>query len=294
MWSGVIARFRGFHENLCPTPSQIQEGTNHHEGVRKSLNTYYYRSHSSTANSFLTGSWGKRTRIRPPRDVDIYFVLPDGVYWKFNSYQGNRQSALLQAVKNVLQRTYPNTKLRGDGQVVVVEFSRINVEVVPAFLYNGNQYLICDTHAGGCYKIADPKAEMKHMLTIHRKSSMHLRPIIMMLKSWQAHCKVPVKSFYLELLACEFMPNYSWKNIGYVYYDWIFRDFFEYMYSRANGQLIVPGTSELLHMGNAWLSQVATAYRGARMACDYERNDNIVRAGEEWQKIFGPQVPRIV
>ncbi len=96
-------------------------------GVRKCLNKHYYNSDSETANSFLIGSWAKNTRVRPPRDVDIYFVLPYAVYERFNTYTGNKQSALLQEVKGVLQATYSSTDMSGDGQVVLVRFNTINV-----------------------------------------------------------------------------------------------------------------------------------------------------------------------
>jgi hypothetical protein len=41
--------------------------------------------------------------VRPPRDIDLYFLLPPAVYHRFDNYIFvNRQSALLQEVRNVL------------------------------------------------------------------------------------------------------------------------------------------------------------------------------------------------
>ena len=31
----------------------------------------------------LSGSWGKLTRVRPVRDIDVLFVLPYSVYQRF-------------------------------------------------------------------------------------------------------------------------------------------------------------------------------------------------------------------
>ena len=185
MWAGVIPRFHAFHQNLCLTESQITEGRNHQAGVRRSLNNHYYCLSSNSANSFLIGSWGKYTRTRPPRDIDVYFVLPYEVYRRFEFVQGNKQSALLQEIKRVLQGSFPNTNLRGDGQVVVVAFNRMSVEVVPAVLLDNGQYFICDTHDGGRYKTADPKAELTHITTVNENCNGNLRPLIMMLKAWQ-------------------------------------------------------------------------------------------------------------
>lgn len=291
MWAGVTTRFRTFHQNLNLTEDQIGEGTHHHAGVRKSLNAHYYGWSSETANSFLIGSWGKYTRTRPPRDIDLYFVLPYAVYERYQTHDGNRQSALLQEVKRVLQATYPNTDLRGDGQVVVVGFNRMSVEVVPAFALQNGQYWICDTHAGGQYKTADPKAEMNHISTLNNGYSNNLRPLIMMIKAWQTYCNVPIKSFWIELVAADYLQQCRWGRCGYFWYDWIMRDFFVFLYGRTNTLVYVPGTNEPIFLGDAWKSRTESANSRALKACEYEHKDWIHLAGEEWQKIFGSQIP---
>lgn len=294
MWAGVTARFRTFHQNLRLTDDQISEGTDHHAGVRRSLNSHYYGSSSDSANSFLIGSWGKYTRTRPPRDIDLYFVLPYEVYQRFESAQGNKQSALLQEVKRILHGTYPNTDLRGDGQVVVVGFNQMSVEVVPTFAPQNGQHWICDTHNGGRYKTTDPKVEISHIATTNDNCNGNLRPLIMMMKAWQAHCDVPLKSFCIELVAADFLQQSPWGKHSYFWYDWIMRDFFAYLYSKANQYVFVPGTHEMIWLGDAWQSRAETAYNRAVKACDYEKENWINLAGEEWQKIFGTQIPQSV
>jgi hypothetical protein len=72
------------------------------------------------------------------------------------------------------------------------------------------------------------------------------------------------------------------------------RDFFAFAYAKANQHLVVPGTSELVWLGSEWHSRVESAYGRALKACDYERADLIIPAGDEWQKIFGTQIPQTV
>ena len=248
MWAGVTSRFRTFHQNLRLTDSQLDEGRAHHSGVRRSLNGHYYGTSSLTANSFLIGSWGKHTKTRPPRDIDLYFILPNDVYQRFEAVQGNKQSALLQEVRRVLQVTYPNTELRGDGQVVVVGFNRMSVEVVPAFLLSSGHYWICDTHEGGRFKIADPKSEREYIGILDREYNGNLRALIMMMKAWQNHCNVRLKSFCIELVSADFLRQCSWGKRDYFWYDWIMRDFFAYLYSQSNQYVIVPGTFETIEV----------------------------------------------
>ena len=115
-WIAVRQRFTQFHNNLSLTPLQTLDGMTKRNGVVNCLNRRYYGSASDTDNSFLVGSWGKDTATRPPRDVDLYFVLPFAVYTRFQAHVWNRQSALLQEVKAALKETYPDTDMSGDGQ----------------------------------------------------------------------------------------------------------------------------------------------------------------------------------
>src|SRR5262245_20274948 len=124
----VSQRFDTFLSNISLTTDQHADGVTKHSGVRNALNRHYYNSTSITGNSMLVGSWGKVTQVRPPRDVDVLFVLPDGVYHRFQQRTGNRQAQLLQELRGVLANTYPNTNMRADGQVIVVPFQTYAVE----------------------------------------------------------------------------------------------------------------------------------------------------------------------
>lgn len=82
---------------------------------------------------------------------------------------GNGQSRLLQAVKDAVLTTYPNTNVKGDGQVVVVKFSDgMKFEILPAFKNSSiwgwdGTYKYPDTHMGGNWMTTKPKAEQDAM-----------------------------------------------------------------------------------------------------------------------------------
>ena len=293
-WIAVRQRFTQFHSNLSLTPTQFLDGMTKRNGVVNALNRRYYGSTSDTDNSFLVGSWGKDTAMRPPRDVDLYFLLPGAVHTRFQAHVWNRQSALLQEVKAALTETYPDTDMSGDGQVVVVRFGTYSVEVVPAFLLTNDRYWICNTNDGGSYKETDPWAEVGYINTVNQANNGNLRPLIRMLKAWQAYCSVPIKSFQLELLAADFINSSPWRLHDFFWFDWITRDFFLYLYYRANTFISVPGTLETIYLGNDWQSRAESAYWRAAKACDYEKYNRVDAAGEEWQKIFGSQIPRTI
>ena len=291
-WVAVRQRFRQFHENISLTLLQKVDGRKKLNGVLSCLNQYYYGHSSEEANGVLIGSWGKDLATRPPRDVDVYFELPPDVYYRFENRLGNRQSALLQEVRGVLLPTYSGTTIQADRHVVLVGFGSYAVEVVPAFLLTDGCYWVCDTEGAGRYKVSNPRTEARYIDGVDRDCNGNLRPLIRMLKAWQSYCSVPIKSFHLELVAAEFFLQCPWRLYDYFWFDWITRDFFAYLCLKASLSLAIPGLNEHIHLGNDWQSRALTAWSRASKACDFDKANLIDAAGEEWQKIFGTDLPR--
>ncbi len=288
----VGSRFDKFLAALMLTADQQSDGQTKHTGVRQCLDEWYYGS-KYAGNGFLVGSWGKSTEIRPPRDIDIMFVLPREVYDRFETHTGNKQSQLLQEIKYVLSQAYSTTEMSGDGQVVVVPFSSYGVEVAPAFLLQGGQYFICDTNGGGRYKTTDPTAEIAKVKEANTATNGNARDLIRMLKRWQQYCNVSLKSFLIELLAIEFLASWQHKGNSSVYYDWMVRDFFYFLKNKSQwSSVYVPGTYEVITLGDTgWQSRAETAYNRAVKATEYEASEMPYSAGGEWQKIFGTDIP---
>ena len=256
---GVTARFETFLSNITLTDAQRTAGGERREAVIGPLNRHYYASSSKTSNSVFIGSWAKRTRIRPPRDVDVLFALPKEVYDRYQGRTGNRQSQIIQEVKGVLAAAYPNTTITGDGPVVVVPFSAYNVELIPAFKLTDGKYWICITTDGGSYKTADYDAEANQISTSNTNTNGNTRDLVKMMKCWQGYCSVPIKSFWLELLSVEFLNPWENRGKSKTYYDWMVRDFLKYLYGRRNSYVYAPGTGEMMYLGEVWASRASTA-----------------------------------
>jgi hypothetical protein len=112
-----------------------------------------------------------------------------------------------------------------------------------------------------------------------------------MMKAWQAYCAVPIKSFHIELVAMDFLDQWEHHGKSKEYYDWMTRDFLSFLISRKNNYVFAPGTYELMGLGDAWESKANTALNRAKKACDLESTD-AAAAGDEWQKIFGTDIPK--
>lgn len=284
----VRPRFSGFVQRLGITEQQAADGQRKQTGVRAALNRWYYGHGDAAQNSLLIGSWAKSLRLGPPRDIDVLFCMPLDVFHRYEARAGNRQSQLLQEVRSALSHTYPQTAIRGDGQVVVVPFATMPVEVIPAFRIDNGQYLIADANGGGSYRATDPWAELSVVEASDRATFGATRRLIRMAKQWQRHANVPIKSFMLERLAVAFLA--TWQHAAAGYDDWMIRDFLDFMLQYVGGSVQMPGTGDWVPVGDAWASRARTALATAGRACHYEAVNADRRAGAEWRSLFGPAI----
>ena len=72
-WIYVTRRFQHFLSDITLPEDQLEDGHTKIKGIVKSLNRHYWGIESDSANYRLVGSWGKRTCVRPPREIDIMF-----------------------------------------------------------------------------------------------------------------------------------------------------------------------------------------------------------------------------
>jgi hypothetical protein len=309
-------RFRAFLSNIQLSENQIKDAITKHTGVRRTLHNAYYttafvkavaeeleeaerliRSYKSLEilldetsryrTSLLVGSYGKNTAIAPPSDIDILFEMPSHLFAKYDEVSYNGQSQLLQDVKAVLKKTYPNTDIRGDGQIVDVPFVTYKVEVLPAFKRTTGAYFYPDTHGGGSWKTTDPRAEKKHLRESNKRSAGNTIKLIKMMKAWKRYCNVPIKSLALELEAVRFLTSWEYYDKSEVYFDWLTRDFFRHLLSCVNGGSVIPGITEFCPYGSAWQSKVESALARSIKACEYESAEEETLATLEWKKIYG-------
>lgn len=290
----VAQRFEKFHNNILLTQQQRQDGADRRQSVVKAMNKHYRGTSSGVDNSLFVGSRGKGTSIKPPRDIDVLYAMPYSVYERFQQRTGNRQSALLQEVKNVLQSAFSTTSyIKGDGPVVKVPFSTFNVELIPAFKLDNGKYWVCFTKEGGSYVTADYIAESDAVKASNYNTNGQTRELVRMMKKWQEHCSVPIKSFWIELIAIEFLGGWEHKGKTSLYHDYMVRDFLAHLKGKRFGYLVAPGTGEVMSIGDAWHSKADSAHGRAVKACSLEGSDADA-AGDEWQKIFGTtSMPRI-
>lgn len=290
-WVAVHSRFEKFADELLLSKDQFEDAITKQRGVRQSLERAYYERCTSNPPGLIVGSWGRGTQVKPSSDVDVIFELPVAEKTRFDRYSGNGQSALLQEVKSVLQQTYPGTDMRGDGQVVQVKFNSIMVEVLPAFRSDeSHTYVFPDTNDGGSWKSCHPEFEQALFEVRDSESNRNFRRVVRMIKCWKKECNVTFKSFLLEHVIYDFFEKCVWRSYSYLYYDWIIRDFFEFLIKACGSRIWIPNDGNYIGLGAEWLNDAKQAYADALEACDLEYRDLQVSAGLSWQKIFGTRI----
>ena len=101
---GLADWFSTFCSNI-----QVQDGgtiSARYKAITRRLNTDFWSTTYDTSHSLYVGSYGRNTAIQGFSDLDMIFQLPYSVYEKYSGYIGNGQSALLQAVKASIEKTY--------------------------------------------------------------------------------------------------------------------------------------------------------------------------------------------
>lgn len=285
--------FSIFCKNLEMSDSTISNIRNRYKQITKRINLDYRNSTLETDYSLYVGSYGRNTEIWTS-DIDIIVILPYEVYVRINKLSGNKQSSFLQEVKKSLQKTYSTSFVRADGQVIGINFSDgINFEIVPTFLNTDRSYTYPDTNDGGSWKSTDPKSEIKAMIDRNKETNGNLKQLCRMARSWKRNCNVNMSGILIDTLAYNFINTWEHKDKSYTYYDWMSRDFFEYLKNLNTSQLywLAPGSGRCVRKdGNFNLKAKIAHEKSLEAIKSYEDNLHDT-AKRKWREIYGTKFP---
>jgi hypothetical protein len=267
-----------------------------YKAITRRLNTDFWTTTSDVAHSLYVGSYGRNTAIQGFSDLDMLFQLPYSVYQQYNGYVGNGQSALLQAVKTSIERTYSTTSIKADGQVILVPFTDgITFEVVPAFLNTDDSYTYPNANAGGSWKTTNPRPEIEAIRTRNAVCNNNLVPLCRMMRSWKNKWDVPIGGLLVDTLAYQFIENYTHRDKSYLYYDFMCRDFFAWMADQNAEQEFwrAPGSGQYVYGKGLFQYKAKRCYNISLEAIAHESADPKQEwaAKQKWRSIFGTAFP---
>jgi hypothetical protein len=291
---GLAEWFSTFCANI-----QVQDGgtiSTRYKNIPRRLNSDYWTTTSDTAHSLYVGSYGRNTAIQGISDLDMIFQLPYSVYEQYNNYSGNGQSALLNAVKTSIEKTYSTTSIRADGQVILVPFNDgITFEVVPAFINKDDSFTYPDSNNGGRWRTTNPKPEIEAIRARNAVCNGNLILLCRMMRSWKNKWNVPIGGLLIDTLAYQFIESYTYRDKSYLYYDFFCRDFFKWMAEQDENQEYwkAPGSGQYVYGKGLFQYKANRCYNISLEAIAHETASPKQEwsAKQKWRDIFGNSFP---
>lgn len=216
--------------------------------ICKKLNEFYYDSDSEIQNSKKVGSIGRGTAIKGISDLDMLYEIPESTFTKYNAYESQGQSQLLQEVKNVLIETYPTSDIKGDGQVVVIEFITQHVEVLPAFYVGDSTYKFPDTKEGGLWRNTKPDLEISAINQLNENNGI-LISLCKMMRLWRNESGVNINGLLIDTFAYNFLSKNEEIEKYQKDYFLLVLDFFNYLKDIDDDQeyFLAPGSNQRVY-----------------------------------------------
>ncbi len=272
--------FEKFYKNILLTSAQRKDAKSKYVGVCKKLHSHYYPNKDYDGSTkLLIGSYGKHTHLRPPRDVDVLFIMPGDKFKQYDDNESNGQSQLLQDIKNILSKKYTTTEIiKAWGKIVLIKFSdgTHNIELLPAWENEAVEgtFLIPNTANGGAWDEWDPRSEIKKIKESDAQTG-KTKALIRIVKKWTENCSISIKSYEIEDAVVGFFTIYSAESD----YSTLVTQFFAYFIN--------------VNQNVNRKSHIETAKNRAEKALQLEEDDKLEDAVSEWKKIFGDTFPSL-
>lgn len=282
--------FEKFCEEELPiTDDEFQKWDSRLKEITKKLNLKYYPDDDfkdvEKDHLYIVGSVGRKTAIKNTSDFDILFQLPQEVYNQYNNYSGNGQSALLQEMKNIIKERYSTTDIRGDGQVVVIEFKSNPagvIELVPAFEQIDGSFKYPDSHNGGSWKTTNPTPEINECNNLSGKTDGHFINLCRLLRKWKNTEGFAFKGLLIDALVSNYFESRGSYSMSYRDYERDVVDLFGYLAEQDKNRkywYALGSNQQISNNDNGrFIAKAKKAYKAL-----FETEDIV----EEFKKLFG-------
>lgn len=206
--SKVSDAFATFKSRLELTKTEQDDASRRQKDVRATVQASFDVDHD-----FLTGSYGRHTKTKPLKDIDIFVAL--------GAKEAERRKAHPKAVLDDLEKclvdAYGREQVVRDRRCVTVWFEKrnqtqhedgkvVSLDVVPAFV-SGADYEIPDEQLGTWIK-TNPATHNDLTTAKNKTLSGNWVPLVKMLKSWNRANGRPIEpSFLVEVMALDLVDG---------------------------------------------------------------------------------------
>lgn len=192
-----------FLQDLEISDALVKKASDQHTYLRTEL-----QKRMATRDNFLSGSYARSTAIRPLNDIDVFVVLDPTQH---GGPRGTTPERLLHEVQGVLDELYPNKEQpRLQTRSVNLEFSGTGIayDVVPAFQdpYKPDVYYVPDRERK-TWIPTNPRVHIQASTDANERAGKMLKPLIKAAKHWNYLSDKPLRSFHLEVMACNMLTT---------------------------------------------------------------------------------------
>lgn len=259
-----------------------------HQKIRATLESVW-----EIDRTFLTGSYARRTKIKPLEDVDIFAVID--LHGDQGHYRDEAPSRVVADLAALLHGKF--NAAEADGMAVRVRMSddegQATFEIVPAYDHTTSGFEVPDPVRGRWVR-TDPTVHGQLTTAKNTECDGKWVPFVKMLKGWNLEAGRPIAvSFLIEVMALDLVR----KPFGR-YQDEV-TAFLGNLIDRVNGPWVDPArigpdVDELLTAAqrSVMLSAAVTALAIAEEAIYLEDEGEERKAVDKWRELFGSRMPK--
>jgi len=220
-YTGLPTKFDKFRQKIELSPNQRDKIKTSHKHLREKI----LQPLDYVSQTFLTGSYKKKTLINPANDIDVFVVLSG--YTQYDI----KPNTILDKLKKDLNITYPKTPVKQDKPCIVIEFNHVTFELTPAIevenTWGDNYFYIPEISKSNTWQLVEnPRILEKKLTEANKQLNQKLNPLIKMMKKCKVQHNLKTPSFEMEKMAIDSLYSidgfrdgiqklleiYSWYN----------------------------------------------------------------------------------
>lgn len=280
-----------YADDVAPTTRQGEMLDERRERIEQHLDEEF-----EIIESHQFGSHTRDTMVGPvdeDSDTDVMFVLDEDVHGDYIDSENGAENCL-RKMKRVLEKKYPNSRVKIDRNVVAVKFSDFTVEAAPAFMTRSGDYVIPDTYSGGKSWIrTNPRQYKNQFEAVDQARDGRLSKVARVAKKYRDNHDLPLSSYHVEVIAYDYVRRNKDKNAST---EDLVEGFFSELPSQISNGTSDPATGSRID-GNLSRKERRQAIKKARKArkCvdrarEYRRDGKHEEANEEYSEAVGDDI----
>ncbi len=296
----IESQFKNLLRDIEPSDTTTSQASSAHTQLRNYLKDHLTYS-KIYKGSFLGGSWGRDTAIRPKTENGVVSKPDVDIIIEVDYQKTDDPREVLKELRRVLAETYEIDKESHKRSVGVVT-SAVDMDIVPIISPRNEPglFYLPDKESNE-WKRSDPGKHLTWSTSINKLTDGRFKPLVKLVKWWRRESPTPFKrpkGFFLERVVADCMDRsesrYSELVVGTL--EAIVK---QYEFQVSLGMVphiedpAVPGNSVASNLTvETFASFLRKAKDHAALGREALAESDSAKALTKWRTIFGDRFPR--